>query len=258
MRIVTWNCNGGLRKKLKPLDSMGADLYVIQECENPDESTAQFRDWAGNYLWCGEGKNKGIGIFARNGHKLRKLNWERIYTLPGSDPNNAKSASWHTNELKEFLPVRINDSFNLLAVWTKQSQGGTFGYAGQLWRYLQSHQKEIGSDDCLVLGDLNSNVKWDRPDRWWNHSDNVRILRSIGLQSLYHDSKGIEQGGEPDPTFFLYRRRDRAYHIDYIFASIALMPGYKFRCHEADPWLEYSDHVPLEVTLDMAYGIRNK
>lgn len=252
MKIVTWNCNGGLRKKSKPLDAMGADLYVIQECEDPSQSTKQFRDWAGNYLWCGGGKNKGIGIFARNGNQIQKLKWEKYYTIPGSDPKDAESASWHTNELKEFLSVRVNDSFNMLAVWTKQSEGGTFGYAGQLWRYLQSHQNDIEDDDCMILGDLNSNVRWDRPDRWWNHSDNVRIIENLGLQSLYHDSKGIEQGNEPDPTFYLYRKKDRAYHIDYIFASKALIRNYQFRCHKGEKWLEYSDHVPLEVTLDQA------
>lgn len=249
MKIVTWNCNGGLRKKLKPLDALGADLCVIQECEDPSQSTKSFGDWAGDYLWCGGGKNKGIGIFARNGNKIQRLSWEKYFTMLGSDPKDAESASWHTKELKEFLPVRVNDSFNMLAIWTKQSEGGTFGYAGQLWRYLQSHQNDIKNEDCLILGDLNSNIRWDRPDRWWNHSDNVRILKNLGLQSLYHHTKGVEQGDEPDPTFYMYRKKDRAYHIDYIFASKALMCNYQFRCHKGEEWLEYSDHVPLEVTL---------
>ena len=34
MRIITWNCNGALRKKFKGLLDYNADLLVIQECEN--------------------------------------------------------------------------------------------------------------------------------------------------------------------------------------------------------------------------------
>jgi hypothetical protein len=35
LRIVSWNCAGGLRKKWHALAEFNADLLVIQECENP-------------------------------------------------------------------------------------------------------------------------------------------------------------------------------------------------------------------------------
>ena len=63
MRIVSWNCNGKFREnsKIKELD---ADIYVIQECENPQcYAGTAYSGFAKNYIWNGENKNKGLGIF---------------------------------------------------------------------------------------------------------------------------------------------------------------------------------------------------
>ncbi len=78
MKLVSWNCNGALRKKTEQLDVLDADVLVIQECEDPERSTAAYRSWAGEYLWNGTSKNKGIGIFARNGYHLERLDWPPV------------------------------------------------------------------------------------------------------------------------------------------------------------------------------------
>jgi exonuclease III len=101
MKFVTWNCNGAFRKKYHALEEFGADILVIQECEDPSRSTIKYREWAGDYLWVGENKNKGIGIFSKNGCELEALNW-------------------NDNGLQSFLPCRVDDSVNLIGVWTKQ------------------------------------------------------------------------------------------------------------------------------------------
>ena len=55
MRIVSWNCNGKFREKFKKMKDLNADIYVIQECENPQNyiDTA-YSDFAKNYIWNGE------------------------------------------------------------------------------------------------------------------------------------------------------------------------------------------------------------
>jgi endonuclease/exonuclease/phosphatase family metal-dependent hydrolase len=99
------------------------------------------------------------------------------------------------------------------------------------------------------MGDLNSNSCWDVPDRWWNHSDVVPELRNIGLHSAYHCLFDEAQGHETIPTFYMYRGRDRPYHIDYVFASKCLLKDAVLVIGDPGFWLEASDHLPLFLAL---------
>lgn len=36
MRLVTWNCQGGLHRKIAAIEALEPDLAIIQECECPD------------------------------------------------------------------------------------------------------------------------------------------------------------------------------------------------------------------------------
>ena len=76
MRLVTWNCNGRLRDKASAIKQLDADVYIIQECENPIESRhKEYIKRANNYLWIGDTKNKGLGVFAKPEIELQKLDW---------------------------------------------------------------------------------------------------------------------------------------------------------------------------------------
>ncbi len=246
MKIVTWNCNGALRKKTAYIDSVGADILVIQECEDPTKSTQKYRQWAGvNYLWEGETKNKGIGVFSRNGQKLKILNWNGTFSIKGID-NNSKSLSWSSDELQSFLPLMIDEKYILVAIWTKKANSPNFGYIGQFWKYIQIHKSKFKSDNVILCGDLNSNAIWDEHDRWWNHSDVVKELEDISIGSLYHHVSKEQQGQEAEKTFYMYRNYDKSYHIDYVFMSVNLINRSSLRIHDFSCWSEYSDHVPLE------------
>lgn len=198
MRLITWNCNGAFRRKFEPIDALDADVLVIQECEDPSQSTPDYRSWAGDHAWIGYGKNKGIGIFPRKGQSIEHLAWP--------------SSSWEL-----FLPVRIDDSFNILGVWTQHAAPSRFGYIGQFWHYFGLHDHALG-EDTVICGDFNSNAIWDKPGRAWNHSECVDALAAHGFRSLYHHTTGEQHGEEILPTFFLYRKQERPYHLDYVFA----------------------------------------
>jgi exonuclease III len=248
MKIITWNCNGALRKKLEGADSFNADILIIQECEDPSQSTKAYREWAGDYLWVGRNKNKGIGVFPKLGNKIQSLNWSGYFQIKGLETTSA-STSWATEDLQLFLPFRLNNQYIVLACWTKGDDSQIFGYMGQFWKYLQIHRKELSQENTIIMGDFNSNAIWDKQDRWWSHTDTINELSVIGINSLYHHKTGEQQGQETQPTFYLHRKETKSYHIDYIFMSSNLLPSSNIEVGNINEWLAISDHMPLCATI---------
>jgi exonuclease III len=235
MKIITWNCNGAFRKKFENLVELNADLLVIQECENPEESQDQkYRDWASNYLWIGDTKNKGLAVFAKQNIDLRILDW---------------SDQYKDHRVKHFLPCSVNGQFDLIAVWTHKNNSPNFGYMGQFWKYLQVNKSKL--DSSIIVGDFNSNTIWDEWDRWWNHSDVVNELKDISIESIYHRFTNESQGKESQPTFYLHRNITKPYHIDYCFASTKLAEKTSNVTVEPyENWIHLSDHLPVIITFN--------
>lgn len=230
MKILTWNCNGAFRKKYKSLELFNSDIMIIQECENPEESSdIDYKTFAQNSLWIGNNKNKGLGIFAKDDILIVNNNWP-------------------TEELKYFISCRINESFNLLGTWCHGANSPTFGYIGQFWKYLQLNKSKM--QNIIIAGDFNSNSIWDKWDRWWNHTDVVRELSENGIKSFYHELNNIEQGKEVKPTFFLQKNKEKPYHIDYFFGSAEILKKIiSLKIENYKDWINISDHMPILIEI---------
>lgn len=144
----------------------------------------------------------------------------------------------------------MNGSFNLVGVWCHGANSPTFGYIGQFWKYLQLHKRKLKK--AVIAGDFNSNVIWDKWDRWWNHSDVVRELKELGIKSLYHEYFDEKQGKETRSTLYLQRNKNKPYHIDYIFADRGIAKkASHMKIGRNSEWLRYGDHMLVIVDLDL-------
>lgn len=232
MKVVSWNCNGAFRRKFKYLEHFDADVLIIQECEDPIQAKDNaYKEWAKNYLWTGHNKNSGLGVFAKENLELSMLDWP-------------------SDKFELFLPFRINQNLSLLAVWTKQANSPTFQYIGQFWKYFQLNKELISAYKPIICGDFNSNKIWDKWDRWWNHSDVVSALSELGIESLYHVNHIQEQGAEKDATFYLHRKLEKPYHIDYAFLPKPFLNNASISIGGYKDWISISDHMPLLITIE--------
>lgn len=222
MRIVSWNCNGKFREKFKKIKELDADIYVIQECENPQcYAGTAYSGFAKNYIWNGENKNKGLGIFAKESISIQRNGWDAYC-------------------LRNFLSVKVNHDFDLLGVWACKP------YIEEYYIYQCIYIKKY-NDQTIIIGDFNSNKIWDKTHSARNHTNVVKELEKKNLISAYHYVYHEKQGEEKQPTFYLYRHLDKGYHTDHCFIKKERIKNYQVL--HSQSWLNYSDHLPISLEI---------
>ena len=219
MKIVSWNCNGKFREKFHKIIDLDAEIYIIQECENPEKYIdTDYCAFAQNYIWIGNNQNKGLAVFAKDSIILQRNDIFQSYCL------------------RHFLPLRINGDFDLLAIWACEP------YIEEYYIYQAINQQHYNSD-TIIMGDFNSNAIWDKKHNSRTHSAVVSELAEKGLVSAYHFTFDELHGEETQKTFYLYRHNDKGYHIDYAFLSISRIKS--FNIDQDNKWLNFSDHKPI-------------
>jgi len=226
MRIVTWNCQMGLDKKMDALLSLNPDVAVVPECSEKAAIALPQRGF--NTLWFGCNQHKGLGVICRQDWPMRAL----------PQP-----------EQKWIAPIEVGapTPFTLIAVWAcRVGTRNVHNYVGQIYYALTSHPEWFNGSPVVLAGDLNSNKGWDERHEVINHSSVVGILAERGMLSGYHEYFNELQGRETRPTIYFYRRNDRTFHIDYIFVpktwklELAEVGGF-------EKWSKLSDHCPVIV-----------
>jgi exodeoxyribonuclease III len=222
------------RKKATLIQKHKPDILVVPECEHPDK--LQFSSNAINptdILWFGSNQNKGLGVFSFNNYRLTKI-------------------ENHNPEIKIVAPIAVHGgalNFTLFAIWANNPTDPEGQYVEQIWKSLHYYGSQMTSEKTMLIGDFNSNTIWDRKFRISNHSNVVKVLQEKGIQSVYHLRHNKIHGKEKHPTFYLYRHKDKAYHIDYCFVSRDLAQKLqKVKIGSYDYWKQFSDHVPVIVT----------
>jgi len=157
MKVLSWNCNCKFRDKYQLLKKYNADILIIQECEDPQQSSdSEYKLWAKNYLWVGDKKHQGLGVFAKTNITLKAL-------------------PLHSNAYKLFLPVLINNQYTLVAVWTKSASTIKRGYINQLWNFLLENRGFLDFSKIIIAGD------WNRMHSRIENVQKVIILMLFGF-----------------------------------------------------------------------------
>ena len=222
------------RKKAVHILAYKPDILIVPECEHPDK--LKFNDDVPkptDILWFGENQNKGLGIFSYSEFRFKLI-------------------KTHNPELKMIIPIAVtgnNYKFNLFAVWANNPTDPDGQYVEQVWKAI--HHYKLSKKNTILIGDFNSNTIWDRKYRVGNHSHVVDRLQKKGITSCYHLYHKQIQGKEEQPTYYLYRHKDKPYHLDYCFVSTDLANKIQsVEIGDHDFWTKYSDHVPVMVTLN--------
>lgn len=224
------------RKKADLILTYKPDILIVPECEHPDKllfpiGTLNPTDT----LWFGKNQNKGLAIFSYSNFRFTVL-------------DN------HNQDLQMIIPIAVTDGqfdFNLFAIWANNPTDRNGQYIEQIWKAVHHYKDLLTDTKTILVGDFNSNTIWDRKHRESNHSNVVKLLEAKGIFSTYHIHHNQTQGTEEHPTLYMYRHKDKPYHIDYCFASKDLLEKVSsVEIGDFDEWVKYSDHVPVVVTFD--------
>lgn len=212
------------------------DILVVPECEHPDK--LRFNSdipKPTDTLWFGNNINKGLAIFSYNDFRLQVLDC-------------------HNDSFKTIIPIAVSGGqidFTLFAIWANNPKDPDGPYITQIWKAVNFYESLLSNQQAILIGDFNSNTIWDRPKRAGNHSTVVKKLEENGIFSVYHKYFKQNQGAEQHATLYMYRHKEKPYHIDYCFASVTMLERLiSVEVGDFESWNKYSDHVPLIATFN--------
>ena len=243
MRIVAWNCNMALHRKIDALLDLQPDVAVVSETACPTRLLERSsRDWIeAEPAWVGDNPTKGLGVFGFNGYQ--------VCIDPRYSPRHRFVA-----------PVAVHGPrrFNLLAVWAQNASGGVTRkhQPGPLRLALTRYREFFAEVPTVIAGDWNSNAIWDKPGWRINHMTKVAVLERMGLTSAYHAVMSEAHGEETIPTHYWRDRREDGptYHIDFVFIPDNWLA--RVAHFEVGSFVDWcgnglSDHVPLVIDIDL-------
>lgn len=154
---------------------------------------------------------------------------------------------------KYVVPIEVSGptNFVLLAVWAKRNPGAP--YVEGVVRAVRAYRDLISQNATVIAGDLNSNKIWDHKRAAdLSHSGLVALAAELGLTSSYHAFYKEAQGEESQATFYFQWKKNRPYHIDYVFVPETWLPHLsRVEVGSYEGWKIHSDHRPVVVTVDL-------
>jgi exonuclease III len=227
MRIITWNCNMALGKKARAVLELQPHVLIVQECSEQDMRSLD----AHHVSWVGGNRHRGLGVAVFQDLKTS--------VAPCLD-----------TDLPWFLPISVGDEISILAFWACV-KSWKLRYVTLAHKVLDDASEFLSAPLSIATGDFNSNAIWDGKYYDQSHSALVARFSQLGMSSAYHTFTGEAHGSEQTPTQYMYRHRDKPYHLDYAFVSNHALSGAIVQVGSPDVWLRMSDHMPIIVDLNL-------
>jgi exodeoxyribonuclease-3 len=227
MRLTTWNCCWKLEEKVPAILSDAPDVAIIQECS---EVSLQKLPDGYHGEWLHGAKNHGLGLICRDPYRLTEV---------------------AISDLTSFARIDIDGPthLRLIAVWNCPPKSTT--YPGHLHNFLDTHEDWFDHEAVILAGDLNSQegASCDRGKR--RHADFAARLKAKGLFDTYSAMRGSGQAAGPrQPTYRHLGSVEAPFHLDYIFASEALLQkATSIKVGSPDIWATLSDHSPVTIAI---------
>jgi exodeoxyribonuclease-3 len=171
-------------------------------------------------------------------------------------PYRFKKHKKHNDDFKLIIPIIVTRGqfdFNLFLVWAHNPEDKDGKYVTQVWKAINFYSRILSRKPTILIGDFNSNTIWDHEkNRLGSHSGVVKKLQRKDIHSAYHSHHVQVQGLEAHPTFYLYRHKNKPYHLDYCFVSAPFSHAiHSVEIGDHKTWTKFSDHMPLMVEFDL-------
>ncbi|MBL9174316.1 MAG: endonuclease/exonuclease/phosphatase family protein [Verrucomicrobiales bacterium] len=218
-----------LRRKVEKVASLEADILVLQECSRADAEDLNSIGLTLN-CWIGRNRHKGLALLSRPRFRIVAKAVEDVeWAIRGVSQGRRR--------------------IGVVCIWACAPDRGS-RYVRQVHCGLDQGMLASLPQESAVIGDFNSNSRWDSKHGLRSHSRLVERLAQEGFRSAYHQMTGELQGNETIPTFFLHRRQTKPYHIDFGFLSSAWLRKLDgIEIGSPEEWLGHSDHMPVIMDL---------
>ena len=232
MRITTWNCcRGSFDEKFHAVvEREQPTILALQEVARP-ESEELCRNLGYTIRWNGSNDRQGYALAATEGFAI-------------SDPVAS------TDGARGFVVGDGDRTLHVLVVWAQAEPQ----YPENVWRNLDFYREFLKAEPSVVLGDFNSAPCFDSRNRRKHHELVERLRDEFGLFSVYHEFHHCQHGEELHPTHYWTWKREKSFHLDYIFLPNPWRPLLRnISVGGFDEWQALSDHRPVTVEIQKTY-----
>jgi endonuclease/exonuclease/phosphatase family metal-dependent hydrolase len=213
--------------KREVLNSLRPDIALYQELRRPQAAGGEA------CLWLTKPQPKSMAAMAQAPYTIEPIEAHRRFP-------------------RYFVPLRVSgaQNFQLISIWAMGDRPAW--YVRGIHTAVDKWRREIRREPTVMMGDFNANSIWDHHHPRGNHfTALVERLAAMGLASAYHAFFDESHGRESRPTFYLYRKPDRPYHLDFCFIPREWLPRLRsVQVGTHGDWGAQSDHMPVVVDVD--------